>query len=156
MKLEKWSMIAEIVASSAIVITLAILIVEVRANTSELQAATQDSIAARTQEIALAPVMNPQWAEVLAKFNAGEELTNAERAQVLGEYISLVRLAHDSFIAYRDGRLDDEIWQTRAAFLVNLMGNPQRRAMWGSGRPELFVDDFVVWLDAELLERYGE
>ena len=47
MKLEKWALLAEIISGVAIVVTVIILIVEVRGNTTVLRATNRQSIAER-------------------------------------------------------------------------------------------------------------
>jgi hypothetical protein len=64
-KLSDWANLAEIVGSFAIVVTLVILIVEVRANTAATEAATRQSIAARTEVITLTTAATPSLALVL-------------------------------------------------------------------------------------------
>ena len=59
MKLEKWALIAEVVGGVAIVVSLVVLIFEVRGNTEAVSAATfqnvSDSISANGMEIAADP-----------------------------------------------------------------------------------------------------
>ncbi len=157
MKLEKWALIAEIIGSFAIVVTLIILIFEIRGNTGEIRAATQANIAARTQAIPLALMTNPQWADVFDRRIAGEELSSAEETQYFAYSVAVLKLAEEAFLVYRDGRLDEEIWQTRANFALNFFSFEQDREVWeinrGSGN---YVPGFVEWFDAALVERYGE
>ncbi len=157
MKLEKCALIAEIVGSFAIVVTLIILILEIRGNTGEIRAATQANLAARTQVLPLSLMTNPQWADVFYRRNTGEELSPAEETQFFSYFVAVLKLAEEAFLVYRDGRLDEEIWQTRANFALNTFSREQDREVWetnrGSGN---YVPEFVEWFDAALVERYGE
>ncbi len=157
MKLEKWALMAEVVGSFAVVLTLIILIVEIRGNSGEMRAATLANIAARTQALPLAAATNPQFADLWARMTAGEELTPTEEAQVDMIVIVVLKLAEESFIAHRDGRLDDDVWQTRAAFALNILGNPYAREYWKQIGPlGVFIPAFADYIDTALAERYRE
>lgn len=156
MKLEKYALIAEIVGGFAIVVTLIVLIVELGGNTEEMRAATLANVAARTQALPLALATNPQFADLWARMGAGEELSPVEEAQVSGILVIALKLAEESFMAYRDGRLDEEVWQTRAALALNLLRRESSRKYWEGARTQgAYVPGFVDWLDTALVERYG-
>ena len=77
--------------------------------------------------------------------------------QISGYVITVLKLAEESFVAYRDQRLDEEIWLTRADFALNTLSRKQARENWESMRPNgVFVQGFIDWFDAALAERYGE
>ena len=157
MKLEKLALVAEIIGSVAIVITLVILILEVRGNTSELRAATLANIAARTQEFALLSARSRQLTEVQEKRNAGELLDPSDLNQLSSILIGALKLAEESFIAEREGRLDQEIWETRAAFMLGQLSHEVAREQYALFRDGgVLIEDFTAWLDLELAERYGE
>ncbi len=157
MKLEKWALIGEIVGSFAIVVTLVILIFEVRGNTGEIRAATLADIARRTQEFALLNARSRQLAELYAKFDEGEELSSADLMQLGSVTIGALKLAEESFIAERDGRLDPEIWETRAAFVIAQLNRKVLRDQYVSFRESaVLVPEFTDWLDLALREAYGE
>ena len=157
MKLEKWALIAEIVGSFAVVVTLIILIVEVRGNTEELRAATLSDLAGRTQEMQLLPTRHPQYADVIARMLAGDELTAAEIIQSESSLVATLKLTEESFIAYRDGRLDEVIWLSRGAVALNLLGTDLNKELYPALRDRgSLVPAFTDWLDAALVERYGQ
>ena len=130
MKLEKWALIAEIVSGFAIVLTLIVLIVETRGNTDELRAATLANIAARTQAFPLAVMTNPEFADVFTRLNTGADLSATDRTHIVGMVITATKIAEESFLAFRDGRLDEEIWLTRLAFAVNVVQSELARSIW--------------------------
>ena len=148
MKLERWALIAEIVSGAAIVITLVILILEVRGNSAELQAATLSDIAGRTQEMALLQVRNPEYAAVRDRMDAGEELTTLERRMVNQALAAQLKLVEESYLAWKDGRLSDEVWESRANWGVNAFQIELRLEMWAGLRSTGgFVKSFSDWLD---------
>ena len=64
MNLQKAALVAEIVGSIAVVITLVVLIFEVRGNTDAILAGNRQSVAARTGDFALTVAGNPELAAV--------------------------------------------------------------------------------------------
>ncbi len=157
MKLEKYALIAEIIGGFAIVVTLIILVFEMRGNTEEIRAATLANIAARTQEFALLSIRNPHMADIEYRLSTGAELSPTEIELVGGVVIALLKLGEESFIAYRDGRLEEEIWGTRGAVVLNLLDDELERDLYVEFREGgVLIKGFTDWLDAELIERYGE
>ena len=154
MKLEKWALIAEIVGSVAIVITLVILIVELRGNTDEMRAATLANIAARSQAIPLAASTSPELALLWLKLTEGGELSHTELAQAQQMFIVTLKLAEESFIAHRDGRLDDEVWQTRIDLVLLYLARQEMRDFWAVFRTRgLAVPGFLEYVDQAMTQR---
>ncbi len=157
MKLEKWGLIAEIVGAFAIVVTLVMLIFEIRGNTEELRAAALTNLADRNQALMLTVLTSPQLVEAGSREIQGEELNAAQRL-LLDQYFAATLKAHEeSFIAYRAGRLEEEVWQTRANLLVGMLSNERQLRRWVGRRDSgWYVQDFVDWLDRALEESGGE
>ena len=82
MKLERWAMVGEIIASIAIVVTLAILIVELRGNTNAIQVATIDNVTGGWIGLNESVVSDPQVARALivGLYNP-DALTDVEAVQ---------------------------------------------------------------------------
>lgn len=157
MKLDRLTVMAEIIGAVAIVVTLVILIFEVRGNTEELRAATISNIAGRTQEVNLLKVRNLQFAEVMTRLDAGDELSPAESFQVIDYLLAVLKVAEESFISHRAGSLDEDIWLTRASAAVGHLQDEQSRAMYIRIRDRgSLTPDFTDWLDVTLIERYGK
>ena len=85
MKLDKWAVIAEIVGSFAVVVTLIVLIVQVRENTEVIQTTNRESATQRTEERTLAVALDPQFAQllVLAREPGGIEEGSPEATQMV-------------------------------------------------------------------------
>ena len=157
MKLEKWALMAEITGAVAIVVTLVILIFEVRGNTGEVRAATLSSIAGRTQEVNLLKVRSLQFAEVMARLDAGDELSPAESAQVIDYLLAVLKVAEESFISNRDGRLDEDVWLTRGTAALLHIHEERSKAMYLVIRDRgSLTTEFTDWFDAAFIEMYGE
>ncbi len=66
MKLKKLALLSETVGGVAIVVTLIVLIVEIRGNTAVLQASYRQSISARVEERTMAIAGNQQLSEIMS------------------------------------------------------------------------------------------
>ena len=154
MKLERFALIAEIVGSVAIVVTLIVLIVEMRENTDEIRATTLADIAARTQALPLAAATNPEQALLWIKIRSGEGLSPSDFAQAHQMLIVTLKLAEESFIAHRDERLDDEVWQTRAAIALIYLERQDLRNAWEDIRKMgVYIPGFVGYIDTAIADR---
>lgn len=104
MKLEKWALGAEIVGATAIVITLIILIVEVRGNSDAIRAQTISAQVDRELERRRWIFLNEGGiADLVLKSRSGAPISEAERFRLARYYVSLL----DSFEwQYREVRAD--------------------------------------------------
>ena len=156
-KLSDLASIAEIIASVAVVVTLVVLISEVRGNTDEIRAAALTNLADRNQALMLTVLSSPHLADVYSQQVQGEELSIADELLLSQYFAATVKAAEESFIAYRDGRLDEEIWRTRAKLVLDMVASVHSRDLWEDRRDTgWYVQDFVDWFDAELAEAYDE
>jgi len=157
MKLEKWALVAEVIGGMAIVVTLVFLIIEIRGNSAAIRAATATSISDRTQTALLSIMSNPALMEASLRQAHGEELSALDEALLSQRHAANMKLAEESFIAFRDGNLDPEIWLTRAEVVLDNLASEQERTRWAVRRESgWYVQDFVEYIDAELAERYGQ
>jgi hypothetical protein len=156
-RLSNWASIAEIVSGVAVVVSLVVLIVEIRGNTDEVRAAALTNISGRTQELILANMSDPALRAARLKERQGQELSPSDEL-LLDQALSLqMKYTEESFLAFRDGRLDEEIWQTRANQIVDSLGNENDRRRWDRRKDRgWYVDDFVQWVNSEITTRYGE
>ena len=156
-KLSDWAGLAEIISSIAVVVSLVVLIVEIRGNTDEVRAAAQTNLSGRTQSLIMFNMSNPAWQAASFKENQGEELNPSEEA-LLGQGLGLrMKYTEESFLAYRNGRLDEEVWQTRAKQTLDALRNENDRRRWARrAESGWYVQGFVDFIDAEISRRYGE
>ena len=157
MKLEKWALIAEIIGGIAIVVTLMVLIVEIRGNSAAIRAATATSISDRTQTLILSSIANPSLMEARLRDANGDELSALDQMLLNQQHGASMKLAEESFIAFRDGNLDTDVWLTRAEIVLDNLASERERRRW-AGRRESgwYIQDFVDYIDAELSMRYGQ
>jgi len=157
LKLEKWALIAEITSGIAIVATLIFLIVEIRGNSAAVRAAALTSISERTNNLILSVTSNPAFIEAFAKETRGEELSIEDEFVLANTLGANIKLAEESFLAFRDGHLEEEVWLTRAESVLDRMAREQDRTRWAVRRDNgWYVQGFADFIDAELALRYGE
>ncbi len=157
MKLEKWALIAEIVGAFAIVVTLIFLIVEIRGNSTAIRAATATSISDRTQTLILSGIANSAVMEARLRDANGDELSALDEMIINQVQGASMKLAEESFIAFRDGNLDSDVWLTRAEIVLDNLASERERDRWADRRESgWYVQDFVDYIDGELSMRYGQ
>lgn len=157
MKLEKWALIAEIVSGVAVVATLIFLIIEIRGNSDAIRADMQINVSGRTIQHINDSISNPALLEAISREVRGEELSVAQEYVLSQSFGARMKLAEESFLVYRDGNLDEEVWLTRAEIALFNLANEHNRRRWADRRESgWYVQDFVRYIDFELSERYGE
>ena len=108
-KLSDLASLAEIVGSVAVIVTLIVLILEIRGNTEEIRSTALTNLSGRTQTLLMTTIANTALMEANAKEAQGEELSYSEES-ILDQALALrMKYAEESFMAYRDGRLEDEV-----------------------------------------------
>jgi len=138
------------VGSVAVIATLAILIVQIAENTDAIRAANRQSVAARSQDWTLHVLSNPDSLAISAALLNTSVEYRREDALVF----TILKLAEESFLQYRDGFLEEEYWQTRAAFaLINLQTESARAHYREQMKRGVFVNDFTAWIDQALLQQ---
>jgi hypothetical protein len=156
-QLSDWASLAEIVSGIAVIMTLILLIFEIRGNTSEIRASALTEIAARTQQTILSGAINPMVVTAIAKEIRGDELSIEDELVLSQRFASLLKLGEESFIAYRDERLEEEIFLTRVEFILDFMANENYHRRWDDRRESgWYVQGYVDWMDTQVAERYGE
>jgi hypothetical protein len=146
--LQKCAFVAEIVGSIAVVITLVVLIFEVRGNTDAILAGNRQSIAARTGDFALTVAGNPELAAIQAQVLGAD--TSTEVQQASSYMVAVMQLVQESYFLYQDGLLDDAIWRTRGNFAVNSVRSEFGRARYERLKQTgVLAPEFTQWLDAE-------
>jgi hypothetical protein len=153
MNLQKCALVAEIVGSIAVVVTLVVLILEVRGNTEAILAGNRQSISERTGDFALAVAGNPELAAI-----QGQVLGNPIEVQQANSYmVAALQLVQESYFLHQDGLLDEAIWRTRANFALGSVRSEFGRARYERLKQTgVLVPEFTQWLDAEAAKEAGE
>ena len=155
MKLKRFSLISEIVSSTAVVVTLVILTLELSGNTEATLALNRQSIAARAENL-LMRESQADIATVIVKADEGVPLDPVETRMLFGFTAARLRNAEEAYLQYRDGRVSKEYWETRGKAVVRSLATPANRQFWMSWRHDVFTTDFSDWLDQALMDEYGQ
>lgn len=145
MKLTDMAAIAEIIATIALIISLIFVGYEIRDNTEESRTANRQSLATRAQELAL---FSARMGGGMASLNRYEELTEEQQAAARAWVPALVRNAEEAYLSYRDERLDEEYWLTRAAVVKSAIESDIGSKMYIEMKEgEQLTSDFVKALE---------
>ena len=152
MKLEKYGLIAEIVSSVAIVVTLVILVIEIRGNTEAIRAQTAQATFGTSTQSFYYPEANVALDKaVLAGQSA---LTDEERAHANNLISAVFNSFDNNYYQYRHGTLDEEIHEAYRSRLRFLMSHQIYRDRWDTVR-RLHTESFRVYVD-EIIESLEE
>jgi hypothetical protein len=111
-KLSEWASIAEILAAIAVVATLVILIIGVRANTDMTRALVYDRVIEGLNSVRGYVVQDPEMAEIYTAYAAGDtsNLTAAERQRLFLLVNMIFGNYEKSYFAYRYGVMGPTEW----------------------------------------------
>lgn len=156
-KLSDWASLAEIVSAIAVVVTLIFLIIEIRGNSEAIRADMQINVSGRTISLIQANIANSTVLEAMARESQGEELSFIQDHVLNQAFGARMKLAEESFIVFRDGNLDEDVWLTRAELALDVLANEHDRRRWEARRESgWYVQGFVDFMDSELARRYGQ
>ena len=112
--LNRWSAIAQIVSSLAIVFTLVYLAVQTRQNTDAILSTTRQNVLAGEIDLLNTQIEYPEIVRLIQAVNRGEDLAGFPADDVGRTYAhvtKLFRVRENSWMQYNNGVLDDETWQ---------------------------------------------
>jgi len=135
----KWSAIAEILSSVAIVITLGYLAIQTQQNTAALLASTRHQMLSSDLQLNSDAISNPSISIAMWK----DDLSTEEKVQLQYWLIAFVRSREHQWFQFRDGLLDEDLWQSYSAGLSAVLSTPRTRAWWEDVRFEWFDDEFA-------------
>ena len=161
-KLSQWASIAEITSSVAVVVTLIVLVIEVKDNTGAMQAATRQSTAGRIERLAMETASNPDLAALIVKDtgfkNVGTsgEYTLSETLRVRAFLTALLRNAEEAYFQMQEGRLDESYFQGRISAILAFVSAGGGAEIYCSFKATgNFDSGFTARIDNALMERYG-
>jgi len=136
----KWSAIAEIISSIAILVTLIYLSIQTQQNTAAIQANTRQTMITTDVETLKASMDYPH---AFVQMRNTEALSEDEKNRIISWLIMLVRTREYQWFQYKNGLLDKQAWE---AYLTGLSGNlsyPRTRGWWNQDAYDLFDHEFV-------------
>jgi len=150
MKLKKYALISEIIGSFAVVVTLIVLIVEIRENTAAIHAANRQSISERIEHRTIAIATSPQLSRLLVAVQepGAIKIGSSEWWQLSSFYAALLTATEEAYLQYQDGRLTKEFFDARANRALLLLNNPVGRDYFSGAREAgFFVPEYMEWVD---------
>ena len=151
MKLEKCALIAEIIGGFAIVVSLVVLIFEVRGTTDAIQAQTAQA----TFGISTGSFYYPEGNIALDKMQREESLTVEEAAHAEALLSAIFTSFDNHYYQYRHGNLDQEIHDAYRTRLLWLMRSKPVRDAWIVRSP-LHTEGFRLYVDEVVREVAAE
>ena len=147
----KYSAVAEILSSIAILVTLVFLAYQTKQNTDALNAQLgSNRVAARAAifELAMKPLdyrMNSP--RIYRNLNSSEELSIEEEGELEG-YIQGIWVAREFvWLQYQDGALDEATFETMMAD-VRFLDNPRHREWWNTRATAVLDTNFIEYINA--------
>ena len=154
-KLSDWASIADVIAGIAVVISLVVLIVEVRSNTDAVVASNRQSTASRIEQIALTIATDPVLADLL--ISDPNEVSVADSNRVGAFYTAILRSTEETFLQYSEGRLDEEYFSNRLRSMLVFLQSRQGQINWQFRKDANILDRrFVDRVDEALADAAGE
>ncbi len=155
-KLQQWSLIAEIVAAIAVVISIAYLTIEVQRNTSAIQSQTSQGLLAMANQANMELAANADMADIFVRGNdALNSLSPGERLRYRRMINSEIGIWEHAFYSHANGTMDDRLWKGydvsyRATFCID-----SARQIWAEIQ-NFFGDDFRAHVNSTTEEACAE
>ena len=155
--LQNYALIAEIVAATAVVISLIYVGYQIQYNTSERRAENSRSIYQGYRELALNYVDNSEASIAWHKVLDGKALNNRE-LDVMSESIHAhLKLLEETYNAFESGYVDEDFLRARVALIQQkILGSENlKMAYLNMKRAGIFSTRFINWLDDHLQQSGG-
>lgn len=131
LSLAEWASLAEVVASLAVVISLAFVGYSIQRNTAEVRAGHANSMYTASREIDLAVASDPEWSRIIAEGRAGGALTPAEWHRYDGYVISVLDLWDQLLGRHDDGLVDSKVFEGWDAYFEEFTTRHVSADVWG-------------------------
>jgi hypothetical protein len=134
--------LAELVGAFGVIASLVYLASQIRQNTNAVRGSAHEATVSRNTTWIVAIGSNPQVADLLVRAHRDYRgLSGPERMQ-FGSLMSAVLLGGEAtYLQYRRGNLDEEVWQRSLAIIRSSMASPGMQTWWNSGRG-LYTPEF--------------
>ena len=148
MNLPRWSALAELLSSFAILVTLVYLTVEIQQNTQAIESTSRQAILDTAVSILAFPIGNPALELNMVKPN----LTPEESLQLSAYLFTHFVRTRTMWQQYQAGALDEEAWLAVEATFVDTISHTQSRKWWDAFHRNAggeFVDHLNPLLDKQ-------
>ena len=140
----------EAVAALGVILSLLFVALELRQNTKAIQATVRNDLASASREWTLATATSPELAQARVKWEAGDELTEAEFMMVQQLAVGLLRNAENVYLQVQNGSVDESALVGYGFRSIPLLEADRFVVFWqGSGIREKYNPDFVAAFEAQ-------
>jgi hypothetical protein len=151
MNLEQWGAIAEIIGAIAVVATLAYLAVQIKQSSNATRSSNATTVLINTQNLAQAPMMDRELAEIILRAIAGEEeMSPPDKLAAYAWFYQLLKTGELAHQSYLHGELDQEYWDASMNFYRSYYQTPGFRTYWAERKGAFtpgFRDAVEKWMD---------
>jgi hypothetical protein len=153
-KLKKWALGAEIASGVAVVITLALLIVEIRSSTKATRVATYENISSGLSSLDISIASDPDLARLFWERHDSNDLNELEAGRRFLLNRAAARSFETAYFAFVNGSLNQTQWERFERNMCRLwrITSPEER----SGYANNLTDEFVSYLDTQCGESNQE
>jgi hypothetical protein len=127
----EWASLAEVVASLAVVISLAFVGYSIQRNTDEVRAAQANYMYTASREIDLAVASDPEWSRIIVEGRTGGALTPAEWQRYDGYVVSVLDLWDQLLGRYEDDLVDSKVFEGWDAYFEEFTKRHVTADVWG-------------------------
>jgi len=140
--------VGEIVGAGAVVVSLAYLAIQIKAQNREARVASAHEIFEAFRNIAL-PFQNPDHAALMSKSaNEGyRNLSEQERVQVIAIVVPMMRVWEEAYYQHRSERLDASIWSSISSQYIDMLSLDTFQEVWRLRR-HIFSEEFRRYVDS--------
>jgi hypothetical protein len=108
LRLKDWAAIAEVIGTTAVVISLALVIASIRQNTAAIQAANENFVYDLNDRYWSDRINNPEIYENWDKMLSGKPLSVSEEGQIYDLVLRAMNGWENIYVKYRSGLLSEE------------------------------------------------
>jgi flagellar biosynthesis component FlhA len=152
----KWSSIAEIVSSVAILITLIYLAIQTQQSADAINSQTRQSLIASAQFEQSIWIEHPELTALI--IDNSVEMTLEQKVQLDSLMLLALSRREFAFQEYQAGVLDESIWADEKEIIRLLLGTERTRSWWNSigqyGWGQEFVDVIQETIVGQPLHSY--
>ena len=135
-----------ILANICVIVGIIVLVLELRQNSSILQATTRETV--RLADLALinSAIENPDlWLNLM-----NPDMTDREKVQLSAYLISVVRQYELAWFQYRNEALDERAWLSNQAGIADILSYSESRKWWQTFSESDFDPEFAAFVDRVL------
>lgn len=165
-KLQKWALVAEIVAGIAVVISLAVVAYELRQstnqerlNTAALEISTYQDLTRSIADLGTLIIEDSEFADIFVKgMRDPNALTESEQIRYTMYSISVFRHGDMAYFQFEQGAIDESKLNSVLNIVVTrINSSPLAKQHWENWkRREVFESGYTDYVDSLMLRLNGE